>query len=102
MVSIAAFQAVDPGSIPGHRIKILFWRNFTWIIPDIYLSGYNAKEQVVVSFGQEIPMAEWTEEDEAILGGWPLFLIRFWTMKVHIEWKKKNGKVPLCFIIVQL
>ena len=23
MVSIVAFQAVDPGSIPGHRIKVL-------------------------------------------------------------------------------
>ena len=29
MVSIAAFQAVDPGSIPGPRI---FWKNFSWKI----------------------------------------------------------------------
>jgi hypothetical protein len=25
MVSIAAFQAVDPGSIPGHRTNFLFF-----------------------------------------------------------------------------
>ena len=44
VVSIAAFQAVDPGSIPGHRIqfsffsfchltqriKVVFWCHKTW------------------------------------------------------------------------
>ena len=28
MVSIVAFQAVDPGSIPGHRTKHLFFEKF--------------------------------------------------------------------------
>ena len=30
VVSIAAFQAVDPGSIPGHR-KIIFFCNFEFV-----------------------------------------------------------------------
>ncbi len=32
MVSIAAFQAVDPGSIPGHRIYFLITRNGSFLL----------------------------------------------------------------------
>ena len=34
MVSIAAFQAVDPGSIPGRR-KIIFWKSHFVSVADM-------------------------------------------------------------------
>ena len=32
MVSMVAFQAVHPGSIPGHRILIIFYQNIKSLI----------------------------------------------------------------------
>ena len=43
MVSIAAFQAVDPGSIPGRR-------NFTFLIFAIRLSHHQQNMQIIFPY----------------------------------------------------
>ena len=44
VVSIAAFQAVDPGSIPGHRMLNLFDLNFDFrIVSFLKRKGENSK-----------------------------------------------------------
>ena len=62
MVSIAAFQAVDPGSIPGHRIIFYLWT----------LSYYFNKTSLIVN------------------RSFNLIFLPTWTRNRQFKWKTKE------------
>ena len=58
MVSIAAFQAVDPGSIPGRRISYIFVIQYIFFHFIVSKSGIKMiqNSMKVVPFHQTIPL----------------------------------------------